>query len=250
MRILITGASGVVGRILTNALAQTHSLILADIRKPNETDDESYLRIAARHAFAKVDVYERSAVQRLVKTFNPQAVVHLAAILGRETPWEDVLHFNLVGAINVLEISLSFRLERVIYASTNNIYGGYEEDAIRAGQPLHLQTSPQLLSEDVTPRPDSRYAVAKLMVEKYASYLSTRHGLRTFGLRIGTVRELDDPGQQATEPELIPRFRKTWLHHRDLVQLVELSLRSSRSYGIYNAISGRPGTPGVFIDIS
>lgn len=124
MRILITGASGVVGRILTKALAQTLSLILADIREPNETDDESYLRIAARHAFAKADIYDRSALQRPVKTSNLHAVVHLAAVLGRETPWEDVLRANVVGAINVLEISLSFRVERAIYASTNNIYGG------------------------------------------------------------------------------------------------------------------------------
>lgn len=249
MRILITGASGVIGRILTKAWSTKHSLILADILEPREIQDEPFIHAADNHAFARIDMAEASDVKSLIENYSPQAVIHLAAILGRKTPWEQVLRSNLAGAINVLEISAALRVDRVIYASTNNIYGGYEEEALRAGTPLHLQSTPVLLSEDFPPRPDSRYAVAKLMVEQYATYLSLTHGFPTFGLRIGTVRDLDNPEQQLKEADLIPRFKKTWLYHRDLIQLVELCLTSMRDNGIYNAISGRPGVPGVFINI-
>ena len=44
MKILITGASGVIGRILTGALTTEHTLVLTDLRTPNETADEQYQR--------------------------------------------------------------------------------------------------------------------------------------------------------------------------------------------------------------
>lgn len=250
MRILITGAAGVMGRILTKALASNHALVLVDMRVPQETADDKFCHVATQHTYVKMDISDQSGLQQLMRASNPDAVIHLAAILGKQTAWEQILRSNVVGAINVLEASLDAKVDRVIYASSNNVYGGYEEEAAGTGNPLHMQDTPFMLREDTLPRPDSRYAVAKLMVEEYATFLSKHFGLRTFGLRIGTVRELDNPELQSEETEQIPRFRTTWLYHRDLVQLVQLCLTTEREHGIYNAISAYPGTPGVFIDIS
>ena len=250
MKVLITGASGTIGRILTKALVNECSLALVDIKSPDEINDKQFHSIAYHHSFIKEDISQNSITEKIINNFKPDAIIHLAAILGRETDWYDIIRINLIGTINVFEISLSAKVDRVIYASSNNVYSGYEEEAIRRGNPLHLQINPTMMREDTTPSPDSRYAVAKLMVEEYAKYLSHWFGLRTFGLRIGTVREIDDPNLQLNESDLIPRFKKTWLTHNDLIQIVKLCLKTNVNYGIYNAISGIPGSPGVFIDVT
>jgi uronate dehydrogenase len=250
MNILITGASGVIGRILAKALAANHTLALVDLRTPKETVDEEFQQITTQHSFVKMDISDKYNFMDFVNRSNPDIIIHLAAVLGRQTAWEKILHSNIAGTITVFETSLDERVDRIIYASTNNVYGGYEEEAIKLGNPLHLQDAPPMLSEDTPPRPDSRYAIAKLMIEEYATYLSSRFELSTIGLRIGTVREVDNPELQKEEMDLIPRFKATWLYHQDLIQLVQLCLKTERKSGIYNAISGYPGTPGVFIDIS
>jgi uronate dehydrogenase len=249
MRILITGACGVIGRIVVKSLFTNHSLCLLDIIAPQEIKDDELRYIASKHQFVKIDVASRSALQNLIRDFKPLAVIHFAAVLGRETPWEQILSSNVAGAINVFETSLDEGVKQVVYASTNNIYGGYEDEAGKSGIPLHLQLTPPLLNESVLPKPDSRYAVTKKMIEDYANYLSSHSDIKTIGLRIGTVREIDNPELQENEKEQIPRFRTTWLYHQDLSQLVHLCLKSNRT-GVYNAISRLPGAPGVFIDVS
>ncbi len=250
MRILITGASGLIGRVLTKTLSRSHSLFLTDVRSPEETADQDYIKISQQSMFLKIDLSDHSAVKDVFSLSEPEAVIHLAAVLGRKTPWEIILSSNINSSINVLETALSSKVDRVIYASTNNVYGGYEEEATAHGRSLYLQERPLLLREDMLVKPDSRYAVAKLIIEEYASFLSNRFGLRTIGLRIGTVREIDDPDSQTVEADLIPRFKSTWLYHEDLIQLINLCLVTEVKHGVYNAISRYPGLPGVFIDIS
>ena len=49
-------------------------------------------------------------------------------------------------------------------------------------------------------------------------------------LRIGSVTKDDDP-------RIDPRFKSTWLSHRDLVQLVRKSLTADVKFGIYYGVS-------------
>ncbi len=247
---MITGASGTIGRILTKSLINEYSLILVDIKSPDEVNDNDFQSIAYHHPFVKGDISEKSIIDNIFNEYKPDIVIHLAAVLGKNTDWNEIVRINIIGAINILEISLLHKVERVLYASSNNVYGGYEDEAIKNGKPLYFQENPTMMKEDTTPRPDSRYAVAKLMIEEYAKYLSKWYRLRTFGLRIGTVREIDNPNLQLNESDLIPRFKKTWLSHNDLIQIVKLCLKSNIDHGLYNAISGLPGAPGVFIDIT
>jgi len=250
MKILITGASGVIGRVLTKNLCREHDLGLVDIKIPGETKDPDYIEIAKAHTFFQADLSDFLRVDALLRSFKPVAVIHLAAVLGRDTAWFEVFKNIVQSSVFLFESSLSNSVERIIYASSNNVYEGYEREAEMLGHPLYTRENQQLIREDFPPKPFIHYAIAKLMVEEYALFLSGKYNLKTFGLRIGTVREIDDPDLQTGERDLIPRFRTTWLYHSDLVQLVELCIQINIIGGIYNAISGYPGEPGVFIDIS
>jgi hypothetical protein len=53
-------------------------------------------------------------------------------------------------------------------------------------------------------------------------------------LRIGSVLADDDPTGSL-------RHRRTWLSHRDLVQLVQKSLQTDVGFGIYYGVSDNDG---------
>ena len=89
-------------------------------------------------------------------------------------------------------------------------------------------------------RPDSDYGVSKAFGEILARYYCARWGMESICLRIGSVIADDDPTESL-------RFKRTWLSHRDLIQLVEKSLDSSIAFGIYYGISNNKG---AFWDIS
>lgn len=252
MKILITGAHGLIGRIASQGLdADGHTLCLLDCRTTAEIGDAAQVQLAAKHQCITGDIAEEHLLDTLLQEFAPDAVLHLAAVGGKQCPFEPILQTNLVGSIRLFEACLEHRIKRVIWTSTNNIYGGYEDAAIAQQQPLYNQPKPMLLDTEASPRPYSRYAVSKSMLEEYAHYLAQYHGLPILGLRIGSVRHIDDPENQPNERyQPVERLRATWLYHHDLLQLLRCCLKTSRTSGCYNAISGLPGSFGVHMDIS
>lgn len=99
---------------------------------------------------------------------------------------------------------------------------------------MHLKPEPRKITVDDSICPDSLYGVSKVFGEALARYYSERFGLEAVCLRIGSVLADDHPGQEA-------RYRKTWLSHRDLVQLVRRSLSADVKFGIYYGISDNTG---------
>src|SRR6187397_1217401 len=112
-RILVTGAEGTIGTAVREHLGARYeltSLTLTPQDFPSHVADIADLD-AIRPAFDSVD-----------------AVVHLAASAGLETPWDDVLHNNIVGTYNVFEAAREAGVARVVFASSNHTIGMYELD--------------------------------------------------------------------------------------------------------------------------
>ncbi len=133
-RLLITGANGFTGQHLS-ALAERSGFEVFSLRS-SLTDPD-----------ALVD--EVSAVR-------PTHVAHLAAISAvTHADQEAFYKVNLFGSLNLLEAlkPLSTRLEKVLLASSANVYGN---------------TDVELISESVSPRPINHYAMSKLAMEHMA----------------------------------------------------------------------------------
>jgi len=165
-------------------------------------------------------------------------VVHLAADARSDAGWASVLSSNIVGARNVYEAARELHVRRVVFASSNHVTGAYEG----FGENLHLHTQHEptkILTSDPI-RPDGDYGVSKAFSEAVARYYCARWGIESICLRIGSVFRDDDPSKNA-------RHRKTWLSHRDLVQLVRNSLTSNVVFGVYYGVSNNKG---AFLDIS
>ena len=178
MRILLTGAEGFTGRhFIERASAKGHSVFAL-----------------------RSDLMEDEALRREVLEVAPDAVVHLAAIsfVGHadETAFYAV---NVVGTTNLLDAlaRLPARPQRVLLASSANIYGNAEASPISETQP---------------PAPVNHYAMSKLAMEYMA---------RTYGGRLDLViaRPFNYTGPGQSPSFLIPKLA---LHFAQRARSIEL----------------------------
>jgi dTDP-4-dehydrorhamnose reductase len=226
-KLLITGASGVIGKVLITALADTFNIfgVDRDVTSPS-------------NRLFKAELSEYEQVAHLIRNISPlQLIVHLAADSRGSAPWESVFKNNIIVTKNVYEAAREASVRRVVFASSNHVTGGYE------GVPptLHKQLAPTMIKIADPIRPDSDYGVSKAFGEAVARQYYELYGIESICLRIGTVLADDNPTKD-------DRYLKTWLSHRDLVQLVKKCLLSNNvTFGIYYGVSNNRGR---FWDIS
>lgn len=234
-RVLVTGAEGTIGTAVRGQLGERyelHALTRTPQDFPSHVADITDLD-AIRPAFEGMD-----------------AVVHLAATISVESPWESILPNNLVGTYNVFEAARSAGVERIVFASSNHAIGMYEVD----GAPdIHELDDPRVYDHTAEIRPDSLYGVSKVYGEALGRYYHDRFGLKVFSLRIGTVRPEDDPLSEEVlkaSPPLLnlqereqrrKRMRATWLSQRDCCQLISRCLDvEDVDWAIVYGISNNP----------
>lgn len=225
-RLLISGSNGVIGRILWAHLTDSFELYGFDV-----CIDESL-----PYMF-RADVSNYEQVARVLQEIAPISyIIHLAGDPRVEADWQSVLMNNIVGTRNIYEAAKTYRIKRVIFASSNHVTGAYE------GFPPHLHSQPNPITVSVNDpiRPDGYYGASKAFGEAIARTYYELHGVESICLRIGAVVEDDDPTQSDRE-------RSLWLSHKDLVQLVKKSIFAEVGFGIYYGVSNNKTR---FYDIS
>jgi nucleoside-diphosphate-sugar epimerase len=202
MKVLITGVSGMIGGLLADALSRDHEVHGIDIRP----SDRPRVHVA--------DLNDAGALPRLFE--GVEAVIHLAAERrhGREIGWDVLMPRNVTPAANVFGAARAAGVRRVVFASSMHVMGGYEEDepytSIVAGRYDGLQPGRvSLVTGDMPPRPDGRYAVSKLFGEDLGRYYSGYEGMEVVSVRLGTVSADDRPGAD-------PRSFVSYFSHRDV----------------------------------
>lgn len=182
MRVLVTGAAGFIGSTLIHRLlARGDEVIGID-------NLNAYYPVALKHArrdrliaaggnrftFLTTDFSDYSALTRALEPLAFDRVVHLGAQAGVRYSIENphaYVQSNLVGHLNLLEVSRHRGLEHMVYASSSSVYGGNEKlpfsVADRVDHPLSLYAATKKADE--------------LMSETYAHlYRLPLTGLRFF----------------------------------------------------------------------
>lgn len=189
-KILITGASGGIGRRLRRLLrGKFPSMRLSDLVRPAD--------LAAAEEFVQADLADFSAVEKAVAGVD--GIVHLGG-MAVESDWETILASNIIGTRNVFEAARRHGVKRIVFATSNHAVGFY-----RRNRRIGTQT---------LVRPDSRYGVSKAFGEALGAFYADKYGLRVLCIRIGNVddRPIDK------------RRMSIWLHPEDLAQLVCIGL--------------------------
>lgn len=192
--VLLTGASGALGRQLTRHLAQVGwTLRLTDIAPFPDPLPEG-----AR--FVRADLNAGVALLRLAE--GCEAILHFGGV-AVERPFEDVLGPNIRGLYHVYEAA---RREgaRVVFASSNHTIGFHERS--------------ETLDHDCDFRPDGYYGLAKAYGELMGRMYWDKHGVESVFLRIGSC--LPEPVNN--------RMLSTWLSYPDLCRLVERCVLAGR----------------------
>ncbi len=185
--ILITGAAGEIGTVLRAGLSGHYPLLrLADIRpcRSIEAGEEEII----------TDITDLNAMVAATKGID--CVVHLAGV-PREGPWDQILPRNIAGTYNVFEAARRNGVKRIVFASSNHVIGFHRVS--------------KAVDEYDLLRPDSRYGVSKVFGEAVGRLYADKHGLSVACLRIGSFR---------ARPQNARELR-TWISHRDTVQLVQ-----------------------------
>ncbi len=191
--LLLTGAAGTLGRVLTPTLqGLTQQLRISDLAPALQALD-----VPAGVEAQPCDLADAAAVHALLQ--GVQAIVHLGGI-SVEGPWQPILQANIVGLHNLYEAARRQGVKRVVFASSNHVTGCYAQA--------------QTVSPQDPPRPDGNYGLSKLFGEGIASLYWDRFGIETVCLRIGT----------ATPAPPDRRGLATWLSLPDLAQLVTCAL--------------------------
>jgi GDP-4-dehydro-6-deoxy-D-mannose reductase len=250
MRALITGVGGFVGRHLLRHLQQAGD----DVCGLGRARD--VVGLDAGHML-QADLTDRDAVERLMRTVQPEAVYHLAAQSSPSDsladPWATICN-NLLGQLNLLEALVSAGLRpRVLVIGSSDEYGLVTPEEV----PTH---------EDTPLRPRTPYAVSKVGQDLMGLQYFAQHGLPVI-----RVRPFNHTGPGHDARFVIPSFarqlaeieaglREPVLHvgnldvardfsdARDMVEAYRLALVSGAPGEVYNLGRGRSVPISAMVD--
>jgi uronate dehydrogenase len=190
--VLLTGASGTLGRLLAPRLSSKgYALRLSDI---NPFPDA----LPQGAEFVAADLVDEPAVRKIVA--DTDAIVHLGGI-GLEKPFRTIIDANILGLTYLFEAARRSH-QRIVVASSNHTVGFYERgETLTATDPM---------------RPDGYYGLSKAYGELLGRMMFDKHGIESVHLRIGSC--LPKPTEA--------RHLSTWLSHDDLERLIVAALEA------------------------
>lgn len=180
-RILIIGAGGQIGAVLTDALRrvfQPDNVIASDLRDlgPQEGPVEI------------LNALDPLALEEVVKKWKVTQIYHLAAILsatGEKDPMK-AWDINMRSLFNVLEISRVRGLDKVYFPSSIAVFG---REAAHTDTPQYEVLIPETV-----------YGISKVAGENWANYYFNRYGVDVRSLRYpGIIGYQSMPGGGTTD---------------------------------------------------
>ncbi|MFC2127175.1 NAD-dependent epimerase/dehydratase family protein [Bacteroidota bacterium] len=180
-KILITGANGQLGSVLTLKLQERYGIdnVIATDLRPKD---------GYQGLFKVLDVTFYEVLENIVAEYKITQIYHLAAILsanGEKNPlntWD----INMKSLFNVLEVSRLYDVKKVFYPSSIAVFGSN----------LEKENIPQ--SANLTP--STVYGISKAAGENWANYYFHRYGLDVRSLRYpGVIGYQSLPGGGTTD---------------------------------------------------
>lgn len=183
-RILITGSLGQIGTELTCHFRREYGVdrvVASDLIRKDVPE------VIGEGHFEQLDVLDAERLAAVVRAYNIDTVVHLAAILsaiGEEIP-QRAFDVNMNGLYKVLEVAREYKL--AVFTPSSIAAFGPSTPADRTPQ-------------DTLQRPNTMYGVTKVAGELLCDYYHHRYGIDTRGVRLpGLISYKTPPGGGTTD---------------------------------------------------
>ncbi len=196
MRVLVTGAAGRIGQVVTVGLIDRGHEVVGLDRRPAPDGWTDAWHTDSWHT---VECSDPDAVADAVARQPLDAVVHLAGDPS-STDLPTALTSHTITTAALLDAMVIHGIGRIVYASSNHAVG--------------RTPRAELVGTGTRPRPDTFYGVAKVAAEALLSLYADRHGLDAVACRIGSFRD---------RPTTL-RHLSTWLSPDDCVRMVDAAL--------------------------
>ncbi len=223
--VVVTGGSGKAGSaIIKDLIAHDYAVMNVDVAPPSEQLCH-FMKADLTDMGQAVDAIRRAAGtidRRRSPLGESQAVIHMAGIPAPSlAPDAVTMQNNFMSTYNVFSAATLFGLKRVVWASSETVFGLPLTRRLPSSVPI---------TEDEPPAPETGYALAKVLCEQMAREMHAWNPGTTFiGLRFSNILE-------AADYAMIPSFwdnadlRKwnlwSWVDSRDAAQACRLGLEA------------------------
>jgi len=224
MKVFLVGGFGFIGKRFIRKFADSHEIIVyatkQDIQNANKVLDLEKISI-------EEGLVEEQKLGEIVKKYNPDVVVHLAALTGlvkcHNNP-EDAFKINVYGTHNVVNACILASC-KLIFISSREVYGETINDSSKEDDPM---------------LPNNVYGLTKKIGEDLIRLASQKNGLDYTILRLTNVYgpEGDQYGAQviikkAISDGIIPILggtqRLNYVYVDDVVDVINLVLDNEKS---------------------
>lgn len=189
MKVLVTGASGFIGREIVSELSDLNFEVIKAAGKKSKAKD-----------FYKLNIAEREDLRILEEVGAVDAIIHSAGLAHQfgKTSKEDFFAVNARGTEHVCETAVKLRAKHFILISSVSVYG-------------HTHKKKYGIGENAECRPSGFYAESKLESERVARKVCGENEIPLTILRPSTVIGEGDCGNVARLIRLIDKKRFIWI---------------------------------------
>lgn len=187
-KILVTGGAGFIGSAFVKLLAKVTATKIVIIDKLTYSGELKRLEeVKGKFKFYKTDICNKKQIEAIFAQEKSEIVVHFAAESHVDRSINDAtafIHTNIQGTQIIMDASRKFGVKRLIFISTDEVYGEICNGKFNENSPL---------------RPNSPYAVSKaaadLLVQAY---------MRTYKFPAIIIRPSNNYGPWQYPEKLIP----------------------------------------------
>ncbi|MBI5218948.1 MAG: NAD-dependent epimerase/dehydratase family protein [Bacteroidia bacterium] len=183
-KILLIGALGQIGSELLAELRKIYGAenVIAADKKTNPPE-----KIVNAGPFENIDICHKDSLVAIVKKYNIDCILNMAAILsatGEQRP-KLAWNVNMNGFINVLDVAVEYKMKQVLVPSSIAVFG---------------PETPKNAPQETILKPTTMYGITKVAGELLGNYCVKKFGLDVRGLRFpGIISNETLPGGGTTD---------------------------------------------------
>lgn len=231
MKIIVTGGLGLIGHNVVQKLVQKgHEVFIIDnstnygiipISEITYLIQERQKKIPGVFVYS-MDVADTVAVERVIETLRPEAIIHLASFPRQKVVNADPVLASRVmseGLLNILECCKKYEVQRIVYTSSSMVYGDFED----------------FVTEEAVCKPQGQYAIMKLAGEWLIKDYTRKYGIEHTILRPSAVYGPLDVEDRVISKFLIGAMRGETLNINGKDETLDFTYVDDAAQGIVDA---------------